>query len=266
MRTIIRHQLLNIYAKVSGELPPHDALHLFHLARDISPDLNPQNIIHMTAKDAMVGRTHFHELKLFIEKNPTYHFYFWNDDDINIFMTRYFSDHRIFKIFNDTPYGIIKADLFRLCVLYIYGGFYFDLKSQFAGDLQNVGFTKDTLYLVQEKHPSPLNSPQLTHHANGNIIANWFMASMPRVTTVDNILNYIVDEFPQFETIQAEHGFVRAVWETTGPRMLTRYFVDTNFKDNILIFDHDDPSIVPTYSCQGAWVRGLVSKHYTTIK
>ena len=109
--------------KVSGELPPHNALHLFHLARDISPDIAPQNIIHMTAKDAMVGRTHFHELKSFIEKNPTYHFYFWNDDDINTFMTRYFSDHRIFEIFNDTPYGIIKADLFRLCVLYVYGGF-----------------------------------------------------------------------------------------------------------------------------------------------
>ena len=74
-------------------------------------------------------------------------------------MTRYFSDHRIFEIFNDTPYGIIKADLFRLCVLYVYGGFYFDLKSQFAGVIYRLWASTETPFIWSKKNIPPIKQP-----------------------------------------------------------------------------------------------------------
>ena len=258
--------LRNLCARTRGELPPLDASGLF---KNLTADLGispPAARVHMTAPNPLIGKTHHHELEKFIRRNRSHQFFLWQDADIDRFMEEHFSGHRILPVYRQSPYGILKADIFRLAVLYIHGGFYFDLKSQFAGPLSGLEPAPGVLYLVRERNISELRSEFLADHTSGNIIANWFMAALPGLRLIDNILDYIAGEFIRFEALCDAHGLARAVWETTGPRMLTRFFSDTDFTDAVVILDHNDPSLQPRYACRGAWVRSLIHPHYTGMR
>jgi len=262
----MRQHILKGYAQISGEWPAIDAGDLFQPLDGQLTSTPPEKRVHMTAKNALVGQTHYRELKAFINRNPSRQFFFWNDHDIDAFMAKFFADHPILNIYDNAENGIIKADLFRLCVLYIYGGFYFDLKSQFGQSLDAIDLNKNTLYLLSENSIAKLQSPELTQQTSGHIIANWFMAALPKAAVIKHILQFIVDEFPRFDDLHQRYGFTRAVWEITGPRMLTRYFVLTKFKENPVIFAHDDADLQPRYACKGAWTRTLIHQHYTILR
>ena len=263
--TLPQH-LLHLYAILTRELPPRDATHLFYpISTDISKIL-PSKRVHMTAINGSVGKTHYRELRSFIERNDDYYFFFWDDFAAYQFMEAHFWGEPIFQIYQQCQHGIMRADIFRLCVLFIYGGWYFDLKSQFRVELANIPLSSDTLYLVSEANKAEIESPLLNLHASGHIIANWFMATpQPKLLQIKNILDFMVKAFPQFDYWREQYGFVRAVWETTGPRMLTRYFVSTAFAEKVHIFDSNDARAQPIYACRGARTRTLIHRHYTAI-
>lgn len=60
------------------------------------------------------------------ELNPNYNIEFSLDSDCIYFLRRYFNDNVVNKFINIKS-GMYKADLWRLCVLYIYGGVYSDV-------------------------------------------------------------------------------------------------------------------------------------------
>lgn len=58
----------------------------------------------------------------------SYDYHFYNDDDCKTFLKTYFQP-KILNKFNSMKKGAHKADLFRYCILYLYGGYYIDIKS-----------------------------------------------------------------------------------------------------------------------------------------
>lgn len=58
--------------------------------------------------------------------NPCYGMTFSLDGDCRIFLKKYFGDYFV-NLFNSIKKGMYKADLWRLCYLYIYGGIYTDV-------------------------------------------------------------------------------------------------------------------------------------------
>ena len=58
--------------------------------------------------------------------NPDYEIELSLDDACINFLKRYFHED-IVKLFINIPQGMFKADLWRLCKLYIYGGVYADI-------------------------------------------------------------------------------------------------------------------------------------------
>jgi len=58
----------------------------------------------------------------------SYDYRFYNDDDCKTFLKTYFQP-KILNKFNSMKKGAHKADLFRYCILYLYGGYYIDIKS-----------------------------------------------------------------------------------------------------------------------------------------
>lgn len=58
--------------------------------------------------------------------NPGYNIYLFNDDECIDFLRTYYSQEYA-NFFKKIPHGAIKADFWRLCVLYKYGGIYSDI-------------------------------------------------------------------------------------------------------------------------------------------
>ena len=63
----------------------------------------------------------------FIELNPEYEYMYFNSHDRGIFIKNNF-DISVYNAYNKIIPGAYQADLFRYCILYYYGGCYFDNK------------------------------------------------------------------------------------------------------------------------------------------
>ena len=77
----------------------------------------------------------------------SYEYKFYNDDDCINFLKTYF-EPKILNKFNSMKKGAHKADLFRYCILYLYGGYYIDIKSILIKPLDQVFKNNYDLYTV----------------------------------------------------------------------------------------------------------------------
>ena len=58
--------------------------------------------------------------------NPNYAYFLYDDDDCHAFIKKHFDD-RVYNAYCRIIPGAFKADLWRYCILYIYGGVYCDI-------------------------------------------------------------------------------------------------------------------------------------------
>ena len=99
--------------------------------------------------------------------NPNYQLILYDDDDIDIFIKNNFDEH-VYKCYSQLNVGASKADFWRYCILYKYGGIYLDFDSNivrsldelFIGDEQcivtregNLGIFNNWILIFQKEHP-----------------------------------------------------------------------------------------------------------------
>jgi mannosyltransferase OCH1-like enzyme len=82
-----------------------------------------------------------------IQSNPTFKYEYFDDHDIEIFITRYF-DKRITACYKRILNGSLKADMFRYCILYVKGGVYIDIDIKCTTPLNKVFDFENTAFIV----------------------------------------------------------------------------------------------------------------------
>jgi FkbM family methyltransferase len=120
------------------------------------------------------------------EQNPEYTYKFYDDDMCDKFMKEF--DVRTWKAYRQIIPSAFKADLWRYCVLYKYGGVYADIDTVCVGKIDE--FLSDTTEFV---------TPVIEHD---NLLFNTFIAAAPGSkilkdcidTIVHNVENNIVPE------------------------------------------------------------------------
>tara|TARA_B110000971_G_scaffold69922_1_gene71658 strand:- start:7748 stop:9916 length:2169 start_codon:yes stop_codon:yes gene_type:complete len=119
----------NITQKIINDIP----LHVIQTYKNIIPH---------TIQDGM---------ELLRKQNPEFKFYFYNDDDILDFIKNNY-DKDVLDSFNKLIPGAYKADLFRYCILYKYGGVYMDIKLVMSSDYKLINLIKysDELHVLDD--------------------------------------------------------------------------------------------------------------------
>lgn len=110
----------------------------------------PKKIYQTSYDNKYVSLLHYNALQTFLELNPEYEYYFYDDNDCRKFIKNNF-DKEVLDAFNLLYPGAYKADLFRYCCIYIKGGCYFDnkyilripLRELINSDYENI-YCKDT--------------------------------------------------------------------------------------------------------------------------
>lgn len=100
---------------------------------------------------------------------PDYTFYLYSDAMCADFIFKYYNE-TVVHAFNTIIPGAFKADLWRYCVLYVYGGIYIDIKYKL---LHNI----DLNTMIKQEH---FVRDRPVHFKNGNGIYNGFMIVKPR--------------------------------------------------------------------------------------
>lgn len=97
----------------------------------------PKRIVQTSRNNTYNSLLHYNAVKTFIELNPEYEYYFFDDIDCRLFIKENF-DISVLDAYDILAPGAFKADLFRYCYVYIMGGCYFDNKYILRVPLRNV--------------------------------------------------------------------------------------------------------------------------------
>jgi len=101
--------------------------------------------------------------------NTEYNYHFYDNDACDKFMKEEFSD--IYHVYNNLPLPVMKADMWRYCIIYKYGGIYADadtihVKNYELDDIFNidsylVGVPENETHMCQWIFAAPKGSPIL---------------------------------------------------------------------------------------------------------
>ena len=144
------------------------------------------------------------------KKNPEFTFHLYDDSACREFIEKHF-DEEIVSAFDTLIPGAYKADLWRLCILYIKGGIYMDIKLQCVDSFKLITIT-DTEHFALDRPGHSL------HIYNAIMVCNpqnpFLLASINQI--VANVKNRYYGE---------------SQLSPTGPEMMGR--VATHFTLNI---------------------------------
>lgn len=143
----------------------------------------------------------FASIQLIKKNNPRFKYYLFDDNDCREFIKNHFS-HEILNAYDRLIPGAYKADLWRYCILYKYGGIYLDIKY-----VPVKGF-KFLNLLEQEHWPLDIDKSN---------IYNALLVCKPNNEILLKAIHQIVEHV-------ANNYYGSCSLSPTGPELLSRYF------------------------------------------
>lgn len=177
--------------------------------------LNPINIINQKIPKVIIQTSknnnynsllHYNSVQTFLELNPEYEYYFFQDCDCREFIKNNFSTI-ILDTYDMLHPGAYKADLFRYCYIYIKGGCYFDNKYILRTPLRNIikpEFTE--IYCKDTKD---------------DLMFNAIIMGIPGLKEIKNSIDNVV-----LNVINNYYGTTSL--EPTGPKLFNKYTYNKN--------------------------------------
>jgi len=117
-------------------------------------------------------------------KQSGYEYNFYNDDDAASFIKTHFPNE-VLEAYNSIIPGSFKADLFRYCVLFIYGGVYADVDVMLQSNLDMV-ISPDVGFMI------PFDEPG-RDGGHGSCLWNGLIASVPSHPFLSHTIQLVVN-------------------------------------------------------------------------
>ena len=195
--------------------------------------------------------------------------YIYSNSQVNSFMKKYFKNDLIYEIFKKSVLPVQKIDIFRICIIYKFGGIWLDIKSQ----INIMKVLK--LYKDSESNGILLSEPRkievITSKDNEqlkslkNVIHNGFFFLPKESQFLKNILFKIKKDYLYFQDIIFSYP-KQGIMNLTGPHQFTRTYYDTEREKRPLLVSHNDIDWI-YYQKFGEYISPLkIVKHYSSIK
>jgi mannosyltransferase OCH1-like enzyme len=139
---------------------------------------NIPKIIHQSYKST-IKKNMYNAVSSWKNMNMNYEYKYWNDEDCYDFLVQHF-DENVLDAYNSLYAGAYKSDIFRLCVLYIYGGIWTDISSTCLYPIDKIITDEKLNLLIVKDNPSQIS--------NGNIYQAFII-----VDTKNEIIKAILD-------------------------------------------------------------------------
>ena len=105
------------------------------------------NRVYQTWKIARLPFALALEVRRFRKLNSDYSFSFFDDSRMTEYMETWYAGHPILKVFQEVRMPVLKADIWRYCILHREGGIYCDIKSAASVPLRDL-IPKDASELI----------------------------------------------------------------------------------------------------------------------
>lgn len=155
--------------------------------------------------------------------NPSWSYKEYSDNECHDFIQKNFDSIIVnaFKCINPL-YGAAKADFFRYCLIYHFGGIYLDIKSTFTADLSQLVQKNDQFLLSQwDNKPGQQHfrwgiHPQLSEFPGGEY-QQWFLAASPHHPFLEKVIQKVTKNILDYPLRPDKPVGKSGVLEITGP-------------------------------------------------
>ena len=146
-----------------------------------------------------------HVIQKLKNKTKGYKLNIYDDNDCKKILKKI--NPKLVNIFENLKVGAHKADIFRYCVLYLYGGVYLDIKSDLVKNLDEIidHNKKNTLYSVlmtgrpkEDNESELLKKLRLDVNVSNGRIYQGFIATYPGNKIFIDLIHHFVTSFPVF--------------------------------------------------------------------
>ena len=173
-------------------------------------------------KDTKLTRTHAKEYKNFIKLNKDVRFWFFDDNSQDKWMGENYQSHPIYKIYQGVRFPASKSDIFRLCLLYEYGGIYTGINRVFDGSLRELYSGADKFLISFEKNSFVRQTASNIIPAefrNLNVVQHTLFAPA-RHGILRMAMEAIVSHAPNYNKVVFP-SVKEAIWKFSAPYLLT---------------------------------------------
>lgn len=143
-------------------------------------------------------------------ENPAFEFILYDDNDCKKFLIENF-DKEVIWAFNKLVPGAYKADLWRLCILYKYGGFYLDIKENCLNGFKLIELSESE-HFVYDRPPNHILNALMVCKAGNKFLEK----------CIEEIIN----------NIKTNYYGPGSLWPT-GPGLLGKVALENKFNLNI---------------------------------
>jgi mannosyltransferase OCH1-like enzyme len=210
-------------------------LHYYASTKKIKKKLI-QNNFFQTYKSRNLDNYSVKKIKKLREKNPQFNFFFFDDIEMDRYMEQNWSHRKIYEIYKNSIYGASKADIWRYCILYQYGGVYLDFDASINFSLDEIpehaeeviSFEKNSVISQISKIYTPhfkflSSSPTSNAHLEypKNLVIQWLLIFKKEHLILKNVILEIENNYDFFKGKNFDSVHL-AIVNFTAPVVLTK--------------------------------------------
>lgn len=227
-------------------------------------------IVYHTTRSRLAHPLHHRSIESFRDRNPELSFLIFDEEATNRYMKTEWSKRPIYDVFSRGLVGQLRADIFRYCIIFERGGYYFDFNKSSEAPLQNLHPPDAEAMVSYERNVSlfPANSAIRDTVADplGSIV-QWGFGFRPQHPALSRVIDRIVELAPYFSG--RSFAFPKeAVLALTGPGAFTaavRSWVEDNGLKGIseagVEFGNSGP-----FRLRGSRIELKKSPHYSRLR
>jgi mannosyltransferase OCH1-like enzyme len=177
-------------------------------------------IVYQTWERNTFGRRHRKSILGFREANSDLDFVLFDRAARDNYIEEAWGDSIISKIYFQSNFGALKADIFRYCILLDRGGYYFDISKGLDTKLTTLHKPTDVGVIAFESNPSSLQGPTSVAHPK-NLVVQWGLGFESNHPILKNHIERIEGTYGEFFGKAFPHP-KQAILEFTGPIAFTK--------------------------------------------
>jgi mannosyltransferase OCH1-like enzyme len=233
----------------------------------VASDWTIPNTVYQTWAYNRLPKTLAASLADFRSLNPGLGFYLYDNQASDDFMHSFFHGTDILGLYNSVAFGPAKADLFRYCILYEFGGYYFDINKMCNVPLRSIHRHDHTALISFENNlvkPTPPKSSAAFIRCPERAFLQWGFGFAKGHRILELALELVVEHSYMF----AHKIFPSpqdAIISFTGPGLFTKavwaYFEERGDTESVcqLGIDFDGHGV---FEVNGSWARNLQVPYY----
>ena len=225
-------------------------------------------VVYQTCEDNFFSKSHIRELNKFRSFNKEFSFYTYDAKKRDDYMLKNWGSHPIYEIYKRAQYNVICADIFRYCIIYDRGGYYFDINKGVFGSLLKLhGKNASGMISFEGSHnliqPDLYVAKKLQHP--DKLIIQWGFAFKKNSVILRAMIENICDAYPLYKDKVFDSPKF-AILSFTGPGMFTKTVIEFLAKHDMgkiyqIGIDFNGKSVL---YMKGSRVANQKKKHYST--